>query len=151
MGCSGPGVSKPQQHGLLDGRYLHSRLRRSPQAERGYPSPGQDLQTPRTHWRRAGYYSDHRHYYMHHWVMETFPGCLHRCPCYLETHLSFAVTLVDETVTPGAFSKSSLHISACRTIVYGLTKDRRIQNYTLSCSLTSPDVLFLYNYCIFLN
>lgn len=79
--------------------------------------------------------------------METFPGCLHRCPCYLETHLSFAVTLVDETVTPGAFSKSSLHISACRTIV---SKDRRIPNYTLSCSLTSPDVLFLYNYCNFL-
>lgn len=38
--------------------------------------------------------------------METLPGCLHRCPCYLETLSSFAVTLVDETVTPGAFSKT---------------------------------------------
>lgn len=78
--CSGPGIFKSQQHGLLDRRYLHSRLRRSPQAEGGQPPPSQDLQTPRAHWCRARYYSGHRHYCLHRWVMKTLPRSLHRCP-----------------------------------------------------------------------
>lgn len=45
---------------------------------------------------------------------------------------------------------SSLRISACSIIVYRLIKDKRIQKYTLTCSLNSPGVFFCTNTAFYL-